>query len=198
MKFERDSRQSPACSSQWYLVKRNREERWRHRAAGESLQRTSENQARVYQSRVPISTRSLSYLPTFDIRGPPYGSDAFSSFVWSWLGVPYVANPLFIFLAFSPYEFNIRACRSNFLRVSVLSRISSPGNFTRQFLRDFFTFLSFPPFLRRGGLQGTLSLLDNVTRKYYIGWKIWGFKVPTYLVLYKIVVKGCRKLFRRI
>lgn len=79
VKFERDSGQSPACSLQWYLVKRNREERWRHRAAGESLQRTSENQARVYQSRVPISTRSLSYLPTFDIRGPPYGSDAFSS-----------------------------------------------------------------------------------------------------------------------
>lgn len=41
--------------------------------AGESLQRTSENQARVYQSRVPISTREafFSYLPTFDIRGPP-------------------------------------------------------------------------------------------------------------------------------
>lgn len=111
--------------------------------AGESLQRTSENQARVYQSRVPISTReAFSYLPTFDIRGP-HGSDALPSFDFlnPTRGFLYVDRGRRLFHPpFSlPCEFNIPACRSNFLRVSVLSTISSPGNFTFDAIFSFFS-----------------------------------------------------------
>lgn len=111
--------------------------------------RVSSKNKRKSSTRVSISSANLDersvllspYL--WYQRSAPHGSDALPSFDFlnPTRGFLYVDRGRRLFHPpFSlPCEFNIPACRSNFLRVSVLSTISSPGNFTFDAIFSFFS-----------------------------------------------------------